>query len=76
MARTRSVGTYQPRTRRAELADLSEDLRRAFSEFMATIALRSAGAIVFLGCSAFLVAIASYSAEDFELQQCDGPRPA
>ena len=56
--------------------NLFEDLRRAFSEFMATIALRSAGAIVFLGCSAFLVAIASYSAEDFELQQCDGPRPA
>jgi S-DNA-T family DNA segregation ATPase FtsK/SpoIIIE len=66
---------YQPRTRRAELADSFDELRRSFADFLTTIALRGAGGIVFLGCAAFLVALASYSAEDSSLNNATGRTP-
>jgi S-DNA-T family DNA segregation ATPase FtsK/SpoIIIE len=64
LGRARTVGAYQPRTRRAELADSFDELRRAFTDFLANVALRAAGGIVFLGCTGFLIALASYSSED------------
>jgi len=75
LGRARTIGTYQPRTRRAELADSFDELRRAFAEFVSTVALRGAGAIVFAGCAAFLVAIGSYSAEDSSLNNATGRNP-
>jgi len=75
LGRARTIGTYQPRTRRAELADSFDDLRRAFAEFLATVALRGAGGIVFLGCTAYLVALASYSSEDSSFNNATGRVP-
>jgi S-DNA-T family DNA segregation ATPase FtsK/SpoIIIE len=66
------MGAYQPRTRRAELADSFDELRRAFADFVATVAFRGAGGALFLGCAALLVALGSYSAEDSSLDTATG----
>ena len=66
------MGAYQPRTRRAELADSFDELRRALAEFLTTVAFRGAGGLLFLGCSVLLVAIASYSSGDASLNNATG----
>jgi S-DNA-T family DNA segregation ATPase FtsK/SpoIIIE len=66
------LGAYQPRTRRAELSDSFDELRRALVEFVSSVALRGAGGIVFAGCAAFLLSLASYSAEDASLNNATG----
>jgi S-DNA-T family DNA segregation ATPase FtsK/SpoIIIE len=70
------MGAYQPRTRRAELADSLDDLRRAFADFVATVAFRGAGALLVLGCGAILAALVSYSSEDASFNNATSRGPA
>ncbi|HEX4079659.1 MAG TPA: DNA translocase FtsK 4TM domain-containing protein, partial [Rhizomicrobium sp.] len=75
MSRVKTMGAYQPRTWRAEMADSIEELRRALVEFLVTIVYRGAGAAVFLGSAAILVALASYHAVDASLNNATGRAP-
>ena len=70
-----TMGAYQPRTRRAAMADRFDELQRAFAEFVATIAFRGAGAVVLIACCAAFAALASYDALDASLNNATG-RPA
>ncbi len=67
MSRARTIGAYQPRTRRAAMADTFDDLHHALLRFVATVLLRGAAAVLFLGSAAGLVALASYSPRDASL---------
>src|ERR1043166_7441283 len=60
----RSMGVYQPRSRRAAFADALAEARRKVSHALRTTLLRGAGAIVFLAAVAGLVALATYSPHD------------
>jgi S-DNA-T family DNA segregation ATPase FtsK/SpoIIIE len=66
---------YQPRTRRAAMADRLDELQRAFAEFVATVAYRGAGAVVLASCCAILAALASYSPQDASLNNATGRAP-
>ncbi|HEY6578695.1 MAG TPA: DNA translocase FtsK 4TM domain-containing protein, partial [Rhizomicrobium sp.] len=75
MSRTRSIGAYQPRTRRGAIADALDELRRAVRDFLVTVVYRGAGAALFLGSAAILVALASYRPEDASLDNATGRAP-
>jgi S-DNA-T family DNA segregation ATPase FtsK/SpoIIIE len=66
---------YQPRTRRATIADQLDELQRAFAEFVVTIAYRGAGGLVFLSCCVIFAALASYSPQDASLDNATGRLP-
>jgi S-DNA-T family DNA segregation ATPase FtsK/SpoIIIE len=67
VSRARTIGAYQPRSRRAAMADAFDEFRRATLEFIATIVFRSAGAALFLAAAAGIVALASYNPNDASL---------
>jgi len=58
------VGAYQPRTRRGQMADTLADWRHAFVQAMNTAMLRGAGAALFVGSAAGVVALVSYNPDD------------
>jgi S-DNA-T family DNA segregation ATPase FtsK/SpoIIIE len=58
------MGVYQPRSRRAAMADALAEARRKVSHALRTTLLRGAGAVVFLAAVAGLVALATYSPHD------------
>ena len=61
------IGAYQPRTRRARMADRIEDLRRKAMHALNVLLVRGAGAmLLFLSILGF-VALASYSPGDSSL---------
>ncbi|MGH6889341.1 MAG: DNA translocase FtsK 4TM domain-containing protein [Rhizomicrobium sp.] len=76
MSSARTMRAYQPRTRRAAMADRLDELQRAFADFVVTVAYRGAGAIVLVSCGAILAALASYSPQDASLNNATGGAPA
>ena len=72
MSPARTMRAYQPRARRAAMADRLDELQRAFAEFVATVAYRGAGAIVLLSCCAIVAALATYSPQDASLDNATG----
>ncbi len=66
------MGAYQPRTRRAALADRIEDFRRAVAHFVATILFRGSGLLLLLGALAGLAGLASYNPADGSLNNATG----
>jgi S-DNA-T family DNA segregation ATPase FtsK/SpoIIIE len=69
------MGAYQPRTRRAALADTMDDVRRAVSHFLGTAVLRSAGALLFLISAAGILALATYHPGDASLNNATARDP-
>jgi DNA segregation ATPase FtsK/SpoIIIE, S-DNA-T family len=77
MATTRrSMGVYQPRSRRAAFADALADARRAVARAIKIALLRGAGALVFVAACAGLVALATFSPNDASLSNATGAEPA
>jgi len=68
----RSMGVYEPRSRRAAMADALADARRTVAHAAGVAALRGAGAMLFLGSVAALVALATYNANDPSLNNATG----
>jgi S-DNA-T family DNA segregation ATPase FtsK/SpoIIIE len=66
------MGAYQPRTRRAALADSLEDVRRAVAHFAVTVLFRGSGLLLLFGALAGLVALASYNPADGSLNNATG----
>src|SRR4051794_30478900 len=75
-ASRRSMGVYQPRSRRAAFADGLADARRAVARAIRIALLRGAGALVFLGACTGLVALATFSPGDASLNNATGHEPA
>jgi S-DNA-T family DNA segregation ATPase FtsK/SpoIIIE len=67
---------YQPRTRRAALADALEEARFAFLRFMRSLVLRGAGALLLLGALAAFVALVSYDPSDASLNNATARDPS
>ncbi|HEX3943738.1 MAG TPA: DNA translocase FtsK 4TM domain-containing protein [Rhizomicrobium sp.] len=77
MATTRrSMGVYQPRSRRAAFADALAEARRAIARAIKIALLRGAGAVVFVAACAGLVALATFSPSDASLSNATGAEPA
>jgi len=62
--RVTAGGVYQPRSRGAAMADALADARRSMARLTSMLAMRGAGALLFLGSAAALVALASYTSSD------------
>jgi len=71
-ASRRGYGVYEPRTKRAAMTDALAEMRERLARLFRTGAERVAGAGVFLGCVALLVALASYSPNDSSLNNATG----
>ena len=71
----RSIGVYEPRSRRAAMADALADARRTVVHAAGVAALRGAGAMLFLGSVAALVALATYNPNDSSLNNAGGNTP-
>jgi S-DNA-T family DNA segregation ATPase FtsK/SpoIIIE len=69
------MGVYQPRNRKAAFADAMADARRSMMRALNVAALRGAGAILFLGSIAALVALATYNSADASLNTATGAAP-
>ena len=76
MSQGRTIGVYQPRTRRAAMADALEDARRALMSFLHAALIRGAGAALVLGSVAAFVALASYSPNDSSLDNATSHEPS
>jgi S-DNA-T family DNA segregation ATPase FtsK/SpoIIIE len=72
----RSMGVYQPRSRRAAMADALADARRTVARALRTTLSRCAGAAVFLAAVAGLVALASYNPNDPSWNNATGREPS
>src|SRR2546423_13017767 len=75
-ASRRSMGVYQPRSRRAAFTDALADARRTVARAIRIALLRGAGALVFVGACAGLVALATFSPGDASLNNATGHEPA
>ena len=75
MAARRSIGVYQPRSRRSAMADALAEARLAMARFFATLSLGAAGLILFLASTAAIVALASYNSADASLDNATGSAP-
>jgi S-DNA-T family DNA segregation ATPase FtsK/SpoIIIE len=71
----RAMGVYQPRTRKAAFADAMADARRSMMRALNVAVLRGAGAILFVGSVAALVALATYNSADASLNTATGAEP-
>ncbi|HEY5336853.1 MAG TPA: DNA translocase FtsK 4TM domain-containing protein, partial [Rhizomicrobium sp.] len=71
----RAMGVYQPRNRKAAFADAMADARRTMMHALNIVALRGAGAILFAGSLAALIALATYSSADASLNTATGAEP-
>src|SRR4051812_33080614 len=77
MATTRrSMGVYQPRSRKAAFADALADARRAVARALRIALVRGAGALVFVAAGAGLVALATFSPDDASLNNATGREPS
>lgn len=61
------IGVYQPRSRRSAFADRMDEARRAVARAVQTTLTRGAGAALFLGSAAALLALATYNPSDASL---------
>src|SRR3954464_15352518 len=75
-ATRRNIGVYQPRSRKAAFADALADARRTVARALRVAMVRAAGALVFLGASAGLVALATFSPNDPSLSNATGREPS
>ncbi len=75
-ASRRAMGVYQPRTRKAAFADAMADARHTLSRLMSVAVLRGAGALLFVGTVAALVALATYNSADASLNNATGAEPS
>jgi DNA segregation ATPase FtsK/SpoIIIE, S-DNA-T family len=75
-ATRRSMGVYQPRSRKAAFADALADARRTVARALKIALLRGAGGLVFLGACAGLVALATYSPGDASLDNATARDPS
>ena len=66
------MGAYQPRTRRATIADSLQEFRRATAQFFGTVLFRGSGLLLMLGSFAGLAALASYNPADGSLNNATG----
>ena len=64
MSQGRTIGVYQPRSRRSRMADRVEDLRRRMEAVLRAAATRGAGAALFVGSAAGFLALLSYNPND------------
>ncbi|MEJ0027950.1 MAG: DNA translocase FtsK 4TM domain-containing protein [Rhizomicrobium sp.] len=62
--RVTAGGVYQPRSRGAAMADALADARRSLARLFRLAVMRGAGALLFLGSAAALVALAGYDPSD------------
>ncbi len=75
MAARRSIGVYQPRNRRAAIADAMAEARLAFARLCAILMLRGAGLLLFAASAAALIALATYNPADASLDNATGATP-
>ncbi len=75
MTARRSIGVYEPRSRRAAMADALADARRTVIHAAGVAALRGAGLALFLGSAAALVALATYNPNNSSLNNATGSDP-
>jgi S-DNA-T family DNA segregation ATPase FtsK/SpoIIIE len=71
-----SAGVYQPRSKRAAMADAFDEARRSVKRFFRVAALRGAGALLVLVTIAAFVALLGYSPNDASLNNATGAAPA
>src|SRR5436305_3544446 len=72
----RSMGVYQPRSRKAAFADAMTEARRVVARALRVALLRGAGALVFLSSCAGLVALGTFSPEDASLNNATARDPS
>ncbi|MDE2466016.1 MAG: DNA translocase FtsK 4TM domain-containing protein, partial [Alphaproteobacteria bacterium] len=75
MAARRSLGVYQPRSRKNALADQLAEARLAMVRFLRSLALRLTGLLLFAGTSAALLALVTYNSADASLDNATGAAP-
>jgi DNA segregation ATPase FtsK/SpoIIIE, S-DNA-T family len=76
MSPGRMIGVYQPRSRKAAIADAFDDVRRSLTRALNTAFLRGAGALLFLGSLAAFVALVSYNPDDASLNNATAVDPS
>jgi DNA segregation ATPase FtsK/SpoIIIE, S-DNA-T family len=72
----RMAGVYQPRSRRAAMADAFDDARRSVMRFFRMAALRGAGGLLLLVTLAGFVALFCYSPNDASLNNATSAAPS
>ena len=75
MAARRSIGVYQPRSRRSAMADALAEARLAMARLLRMLTLRGAGLLLFLCTAAALLALATYSPADPSLDNATANAP-
>ncbi len=75
-ASRRTIGVYEPRSRSRAMADALADARRTIARATGVAALRGAGAMLFLGSAAALLALATYNSGDSSLNNATGREPS
>src|ERR1700761_1108976 len=71
----RAMGVYQPRNRKAAFADAMADARRTLMNAVNIVILRGAGALLFVGSVAALLALATYNSADASMNTATGAAP-
>ena len=71
----RAMGVYQPRNRKAAFSDALADARRTMMRALNVAVLRGAGALLFIGSVAALIALATYNSADASLNTATGAEP-
>src|SRR5215469_540861 len=71
-SRRMTAGVYQPRSRGAAMADALADARRSLANLLQLLALRGAGAVLFLASLACIMALVTYSPDDVSLNNATG----
>ena len=75
MAARRSIGVYQPRSRRSAMADALAEARLAMARLLRMLTLRGAGLLLFLCTAASLLALATYNPADPSLDNATAYAP-
>src|SRR4051812_28487503 len=76
MSPQRGIGVYQPRSRRAQMAELLGELRQRFHEVMRIALWRLLGCALLVMGTAMLVSIAGYDATDRSFDVATGKHVA
>ena len=75
MPARRSLGVYQPRSRKNALADQLAEARLAMARFLRSLTMRLTGLLLFAGTSAALLALVTYNSADASLDNATGASP-
>ena len=75
MPARRSLGVYQPRSRKNALADQLAEARLAMVRFLRSLTMRLTGLLLFAGTSAALLALITYNSADASLDNATGAAP-